>query len=46
MMKNFELTDEMLDAIEEAIISLDIEGGVPHDQVMEKMKNKYPWAFK
>lgn len=44
--EDIELKEEEIAAIEEARISLEKKGGYPHDSVIEKMKNKYPNAFK
>ena len=42
---DFVLSDEQVIAVKEAEISLKMEGGVPHEEVMSSMRNKYPWAF-
>lgn len=45
--KALDLEDlELTKALDEAIESLDKEGGIPHEQVMSKMKSKYPNFYK
>jgi hypothetical protein len=41
----FVLSDEQVVALKEAEVSLNLEGGVPHQEVMASMRKKYPWAF-
>ncbi len=43
--EDFVLSEEQVVAIKEAEVSLKMEGGVPHEEVMTNMRNKYPWAF-
>ena len=45
MDEDFVLSEEQVVAIKEAEVSLKMEGGVPHEEVMTNMRNKYPWAF-
>lgn len=40
------LSQEQIEAIDEARNSLKKNGGIPHQEVMTKMKNKYPNAFR
>ena len=40
------LSEEHLKAINEARLSLKNNGGKPHKEVMDKMKTKYPNAFR
>ena len=40
------LSQEQIKALEEGIESLEKHGGVPHEEVMAKMKNKYPKFFR
>ncbi len=40
------LSQEQIEAIDEARISLKKNGGKSHEEVMAKMKNKYPNAFR
>ena len=42
---DFVLSDEQVVAVKEAEISLKMEGGIPHEEVMASMRKKYPWAF-
>lgn len=42
---DFVMSDEQVVAVKEAEISLKMEGGVPHEEVMSSMRKKYPWAF-
>jgi hypothetical protein len=38
--------EELTHALEEAIESLEKEGSTPHEEVMAKMKSKYPKFFR
>ena len=40
------LSQEQIEAIEEARASLKKNGGKPHEEVITKMKSKYPNAFR
>lgn len=40
------LSQEQIEAIQEGIESLEKHGGIPHEQVMAKMKTKYPKFFR
>jgi hypothetical protein len=40
------LSDEQIQAINEARSSIKENGGIPHTEAMERMKNKFPKAFR